>query len=118
MIMQMCDVLYRCFGESIVSYLQVNDSSPKPMEKSSDQSSQTDSMADGLSSLSVGLKQLVHHHLLQLRCNTHFVSVLMSDGAEESLHGVETTSEVQLGSVVYPTASLMNHSCAPNAIFR
>ena len=116
----MCDVLYRCFGESIASYLQVNDSSesPKPVEKSSGQSSQTDSMADGLSSLSVGLKQLFQHHLLQLRCNAHFASVLMSDGAEGSLHGVETTSEVQLGSVVYPTASLMNHSCAPNAIFR
>ena len=31
---------------------------------------------------------------------------------------VESVREVRVGSVVLPTASLLNHSCWPNAIFR
>ena len=31
---------------------------------------------------------------------------------------VETVKEMRIGSVLLPTASLMNHSCTPNAIFR
>ena len=114
----MTDVLFRCFGDSIITYLQASDSSLVPAEVFTDQSSQAGSMADSLATLRAGLRQLFRHHLLQLRCNTHFVSALMSDGAKESMHGVETTSEVKLGSAVYPTASLMNHSCTPNAFFR
>ena len=74
------------------------------------------------------LRQLFRHHLLQLRCNSHFVSAVMSDIVQESADtasltaatrgAVETTSERKLGSVIYTTTSLMNHSCAPNVIFR
>ena len=68
------------------------------------------------------LRNLFFHHLLQLRCNAHSISTIMTD--EEGVSGsdgegvVQTTSEAQLGSAVYPTASIMNHSCCPNVIFR
>ena len=42
-----------------------------------------------------------------------------SEVAASSGHGtIETTAEKKLGLAIYPTASLMNHSCAPNAFFK
>ena len=77
------------------------------------------------------LKKLFLHHLLQLRCNPHIVSEIMtvpevnpdskqSVGAESRAAGefVDAVREVGLGTVLFPTASLMNHSCSPNAFFR
>ena len=69
----------------------------------------------------VQLRELFLHHLLQLRCNTHSISVVRVEEKEAKPNGgglVQTTSEVQLGSAIYPSASLMNHSCLPNALFR
>jgi hypothetical protein len=119
----MSDVLTECFGDAILSYLQIAAS------KSS--LPHTDSNTTSLPPLTMaGLKQLFHHHLLQLRCNSHFVSIVISDNVcQESSEivstvsdgghsAIETTSEKRLGSAVYPTASLMNHSCTPNAFFR
>lgn len=77
------------------------------------------------------LKKLFLRHLFQLRCNSHAVSVLMT-GAEVDLESdlrghtgggpggdsVDTVREMRLGTVLLPTASLMNHSCSPNAFFR
>ena len=104
-----------------------------------DQENNHDSTTDGVkkydaspksdfTNLRTRLRQLFRHHLLQLRCNSHFVSAVMSDRVQESADSasltaatrgaVETTSERKLGTVIYTTASLMNHSCAPNAIFR
>ena len=127
----MANYLVECFGDAIVSYLQTDYFQHVSMSQS-DLKTKTEKVdhASGPSSeLKTSLQQLFHHHLLQLRCNSHFVSVVMSDGSQEPAHvdskaaaapgeGVETTTERKLGSVVYPTASLMNHSCIPNAIFR
>ena len=137
---QMANHLIECFGDVIVSYLQThyfeqvstgltpNQSDLRAKAENVDHISgpsrgfQTKSLSD----LKISLQQLFHHHLLQLRCNSHFVSVVMSDGSQDSAHvastavgdRVETTTQRKLGSVIYPTASLMNHSCVPNAIFR
>lgn len=59
--------------------------------------------------------------MLQLRCNSHAVSEVVSelDRAVDNGHGsVETLSEVRVGTVLLPTASLVNHSCSPNSVFR
>ena len=77
------------------------------------------------------LKMLFLRHLLQLRCNTHVVSELISgcgvdqeldlSGGTKGVPGgdvVDTVKELRLGMVLLPTASLMNHSCLPNAFFR
>lgn len=96
--------LIRCFGMSILSYILP---SFDAMEHQSDL---------------LALEELFFRHLLQLRCNSHAVSQVL--GEEECYlkqHGgglVETVREVRIGSVLLRTASLVNHSCLPNAMFR
>ncbi len=71
------------------------------------------------------LKRLFLRHLLQLRCNSHAISEISCEleesdgsGSDKGRGGIETVREMMIGSVILPTASLMNHSCSPNAIFR
>lgn len=63
------------------------------------------------------LEQLFLRHLLQLRCNSHAVSEVLGERGGESA-SVEMVSEARIGTVLLQTASLINHSCAPSAIFR
>lgn len=113
----MADALTDCFGDSITQYLAVEaEVLPSPTLTAQQMVS--------------GLKGLFLHHLLQLRCNSHSVSVVEVEHPNTTSSGeameagtsgeglVETTKELQLGSALYPTASLFNHSCWPNVIFR
>ncbi|XP_077996435.1 protein-lysine N-methyltransferase SMYD4-like [Glandiceps talaboti] len=66
---------------------------------------------------------LLLHHMLQLRCNVHAITAMQTVQEKNperlsELHEVhvETTNQVRVASAVYPTASLMNHSCDPNVI--
>lgn len=63
------------------------------------------------------VRELLLHHALQLRCNAHAVTAIVgSDRDRESpVHCVEQT---KLGSALYVSASLLNHSCDPNTIVR
>ena len=54
-------------------------------------------------------------HIQQLICNAHAITVMSRDSIDEP---VSTLSQDKLASAIYPTASLMNHSCKPNIIAR
>ena len=70
------------------------------------------------------LERLVLRHLLQLRCNSLAVSQVVGElecdfSARVSTAGqVERCREVRIGTILPCTASFMNHSCSPNAMFR
>ena len=101
----MAETLMDCFGDTIKAYLH----------------SQAAEHHDHsvLEDTSGGLRDLFLHHLLQLRCNSHRVTaVLETGGLAERGEMVQTSHKVTLGSAVFPTASLFNHSCWPNIIFR
>ncbi|XP_064392547.1 SET and MYND domain-containing protein 4-like isoform X2 [Halichondria panicea] len=76
---------------------------------------------DSIRNASLPVKELFLHHLLQLRCNTLAVSSLSGrflSTEQQSGSNVQDKYEVKLGSALYPTLSLINHSCRPNAILR
>ncbi|XP_067655261.1 SET and MYND domain-containing protein 4-like [Haliotis asinina] len=54
-------------------------------------------------------------HILQLVCNAHAITELqVSQVADSDL--VDSKSQVRVATAIYPTASLMNHSCDPTII--
>ena len=63
------------------------------------------------------VRELLLHHTLQLRCNAHAVTTIVGSGrdSESPVHCMEQT---KLGSALYVSASLFNHSCDPNTIVR
>ena len=68
--------------------------------------------------LSEGLRSLFLHHLLQLRFNSHRVTATVLEEEGGGGEVVQSTHEAHVGSAIFPTASLFNHSCYPNIIFR
>ncbi|RUS82695.1 hypothetical protein EGW08_009532 [Elysia chlorotica] len=64
---------------------------------------------------------LLLRHILQLVCNAHAITSIQTDPAckadgddeEASVSGVEQT---RVATAIYPTASLMNHSCDPTIV--
>ncbi|CAL8363132.1 unnamed protein product [Lota lota] len=58
------------------------------------------------------LGSVVLRHMLQLRCNAQAVSVLQDAGLSDSR--VQATQEIRIASALFPTLSLLNHSCRPN----
>ncbi|CAH1785327.1 unnamed protein product [Owenia fusiformis] len=56
---------------------------------------------------------LLLRHIQQLVCNAHAITELDAGGDNRV---VMTTSQVRVATAIYPTASLMNHSCIPNII--
>ena len=127
-LLQMADKLTECFGEVILQHLKNKESVeerteitpmvPSDFADAREPTNLEESHTRCLPGLTLTqLRNLFLHHLLQLRCNTHTISTVQEEGASDS-ESVQTVSEVQLGTAVYPTASLMNHSCHPNAIFR
>ncbi|TWW75008.1 SET and MYND domain-containing protein 4 [Takifugu flavidus] len=51
-------------------------------------------------------------HLLQLRCNAQAVVTLQESGSEKS--PVQANQEIRVATAIFPTLSLLNHSCCPN----
>ncbi|XP_060575894.1 SET and MYND domain-containing protein 4-like [Ruditapes philippinarum] len=58
---------------------------------------------------------LLLRHILQLVCNAHAITELQcNQQTNDSI--VEEKSQVRIATAIYPTASLMNHSCDPTII--
>ncbi|KAJ8386221.1 hypothetical protein AAFF_G00175410 [Aldrovandia affinis] len=51
-------------------------------------------------------------HMLQLRCNAQAVTTLKDTGFPGS--AVQSVQEVRIATAIFPTLSLLNHSCSPN----
>ncbi|XP_063344375.1 SET and MYND domain-containing protein 4 isoform X1 [Pelmatolapia mariae] len=58
------------------------------------------------------LGSAVLQHILQLRCNAQAIVVLQDTGATNS--PVQSNREIRIATAVFPTLSLLNHSCCPN----
>jgi hypothetical protein len=56
-------------------------------------------------------------HVQQLVCNAHAITALHTTQVDQQ-SAVETHSQVRVATAIYPTASLMNHSCDPTIISR
>ncbi|KAM4547210.1 SET and MYND domain-containing protein 4 [Fundulus diaphanus] len=54
----------------------------------------------------------VLRHMLQLRCNAQAVIALQDTGSQTSQ--VHSTEEIRIATAMFPTLSLLNHSCSPN----
>ncbi|KAK5850854.1 hypothetical protein PBY51_001695 [Eleginops maclovinus] len=54
----------------------------------------------------------VLRHMLQLRCNAQAIITLQDTGAENS--PVQSSREIRIATAIFPTLSLLNHSCCPN----
>ena len=58
---------------------------------------------------------LLLRHICQLVCNAHAITELqITQAVDSSL--VEGKSQVRVATAIYPTASLMNHSCDPTIL--
>ncbi|CAG5872966.1 unnamed protein product [Menidia menidia] len=58
------------------------------------------------------LGSAVLRHMLQLICNAQAVMALQDTGPENS--SVQSRQEVRIATAIFPTLSLLNHSCCPN----
>nr|CAD7444071.1 unnamed protein product [Timema bartmani] len=58
---------------------------------------------------------LLHRHVAQLVCNGHAITKLHTAPGINSSQ-VVTECQVRVATAIYPSASMMNHSCDPNII--
>lgn len=58
------------------------------------------------------LGSAVLRHMLQLRCNAQAIVMLQDAGAANS--SVQSSQEIRMATAIFPTLSLLNHSCCPN----
>lgn len=59
------------------------------------------------------------HHMTRLVCNGNAISShVLSDNASETLTSVIDESQPRIGTAIFPTSSLLNHSCDPNIFSR
>ena len=64
------------------------------------------------------LRHLILHHSLQVKHNTLAVTALLDCAGGTGRSTVESRAHTRLGYGIYPSASLLNHSCDPNTIVR
>lgn len=58
-------------------------------------------------------------HITRLVCNGNAISSqLISDYETEALGSIVNASQPRIGTAIFPTSSLLNHSCDPNIFSR
>lgn len=66
---------------------------------------------------SVGIELL--HHMTRLVCNGNAISTHMMSGYDSgSFISIIDESQPRIGTAIFPTSSLLNHSCDPNVFSR
>ncbi|XP_034034097.1 SET and MYND domain-containing protein 4 [Thalassophryne amazonica] len=98
-------------------YRKLSKASPPPASCRQSESSQSQGPDEegGVSGWSPDLWPVgstVLKHLLQLRCNAQAVLTVQHTGATDS--SVQSSREVRIATAIFPTLSLLNHSCCPN----
>jgi len=59
------------------------------------------------------------YNMTRLVCNGNAISThMMSDYDSKSLNSIIDESQPRIGTAIYPTSSLLNHSCDPNIFSR
>lgn len=61
---------------------------------------------------------MILRHIAQLVCNGHAITKLDISQPENENQEVLTERQVRIATAIYPSASMMNHSCDPNIINR
>ncbi|XP_069002316.1 SET and MYND domain-containing protein 4 [Embiotoca jacksoni] len=103
-------------------YLKLSKAAPPPVSQNlSGASAASSQSADGpneeggdaeVSSELWMLGSAVLRHMLQLRCNAQAITTLQDTGAANS--PVQSSVEIRIATAIFPTLSLLNHSCCPN----
>jgi hypothetical protein len=58
-------------------------------------------------------------HMTRLVCNGNAISThMLSDYDSESIISIIDESQPRIGTAIFPTSSLLNHSCDPNIFSR
>ncbi|KAF3705739.1 SET and MYND domain-containing protein 4 [Channa argus] len=100
-------------------YLKLSELGPPPaswdVRSPAEANSQLPEEEGGITSWSSKLWLLggaVLRHMLQLRCNAQAIQTLQDTGATNTL--VQSSREIRIATAIFPTLSLLNHSCCPN----
>ncbi|KAF7663005.1 hypothetical protein LDENG_00220730 [Lucifuga dentata] len=102
---------FLCAVTVAMLYLKLSQVGPPPVSWGSKGPDSEGDVADWTTEL-WPLGGAVLRHLLQLRCNAQAVITLQDTGASDSL--VQSNREIRIATAIFPTLSLLNHSCCPN----
>lgn len=112
---------FLCAVTIAVLYLKLSKAGPLPVPWDSHSSSGATSQSQGPDSEGDvadwtselwPLGSVMLRHMLQLRCNAQAIIMLQDTGASDS--PVQSSREIRLATAIFPTLSLLNHSCCPN----
>lgn len=60
------------------------------------------------------LVQILSKHIMQLICNGHAITQVL----EKKINNIKISDSIEerVGTAIYPSASMMNHSCEPSIV--